>query len=307
MAVASAPSPRARLASNCTWPLSSVDLRARTSLLRESSRTSVAPFGCVVSSECTKAWMPSLPENAVILGRAGDLRHHDVDAGRQRADGFCDRKSSGDLGVERLFDRHLAFPRLGAALFGEAVEVVAVEIALEIAPHHRLEQIAIADAVDFERHRRGIDAHQRNAALPRARQHVSLAGEAHLRLAIAHVDVEVGGFQQRLLHLRGNAGTQRDGVTLAVLEALDAELPLLRGERGLVLAADADEWREVGALARQVLGELEADARRGGIRIDRVVEQPEAVILTHALVLLTHLGDLARLERNAQCIERRTP
>src|SRR5262249_60580086 len=94
---------------------------------------------------------------------------------------------------------------------------------------------------------------------------------------------------------------------LPVLEALDAELPLLRGERGLVLPADADEGREVGALARQVLGELEADARRGGIRIDRVVEQPEAVILTHALVLLTHLGDLARLERSAQCIERRTP
>src|SRR5438093_601785 len=130
MAGASAPSPRARLASNCTWPLSSVRLSARTSLLRESSRTSVAPLGCVVSGE----------------------------------------------------------------------------IALEIAPHHRLEQIAVADAVDFERHRRGIDAHHRNATLPGPRQHVSLAGEARLRLAIAHIDVEVRGFRQRLPHLRGNAG-----------------------------------------------------------------------------------------------------
>ena len=107
--------------------------------------------------------------------------------------------------------------------------------------------------------------------------------------------------------LRGNAGAQRDGVTIPVLEALDAELPLLHRECRLVLAADGDEGREVGALARQVLGELEADARRGGIRIDRVVEQPEAVLLTQALVLLPHLGDLAQLERNAQRIEGRTP
>ena len=243
----------------------------------------------------------------VILGRAGDLRHHDVDPRRQRANGVSNGKGGGDIGVERLLNRHLAFPHLGAALFGEAVEVVAVEIALEIAPHHRLEQIAVADAVDFERHRRGIDAHHRNATLPGPRQHVSLAGEARLRLAIAHIDVEVRGFRQRLPHLRGNAGAQRDGVTIPVLEALDAELPLLHRECGLVLAADGDEGREVGALARQVLGELEADARRGGIRIDRVVEQPEAVLLTQALVLLPHLGDLAQLERNAQRIEGRTP
>ena len=235
----------------------------------------------------------------VILGRAGDLRHHDVDARRQRADGVSNGKGGGDIGVEHLLDRHLAFPHLGAARFGEALEVVAVEIALEIAPHHRLDQVAIANAVDFERHRRGIDAHHRNAALPGPRQHVSLAGEARLRLAIAHIDVEVGGVRQRLLHLRGDAGAQRDGVTLPVLEALDAELALLHRECGLVLAADGDERREVGALARQVLGELEADARRGGIRIDRVVEQPEAVVLPHALVFLAHLGNLAQLERNA--------
>src|SRR4029453_3204117 len=56
-----------------------------------------------------------------------------------------------------------------------------------------------------------------------------------------------------------------------------------------------------------VLGELEADARRGRIRIDRVVEQPKAVILTPALVLLPPLGAPAHLERNAKRIERGTP
>ena len=66
----------------------------------------------------------------VILGRAGGLRHNDVDPRRQRADGVANGKGGGDIGVEHLFDRHLAFPHLRAACFGEAVEVVAVEIAL---------------------------------------------------------------------------------------------------------------------------------------------------------------------------------
>ena len=60
-------------------------------------------------------------------------------------------------------------------------------------------------------------------------------------------------------------------------------------------------------LAGKLLGELEAGARRGGVRIDRVVEQAEAVLLAHALVLLADVGDLAQLERDAQRIERRPP
>ncbi len=129
----------------------------------------------------------------------------------------------------------------------------------------------------------------------------------HDRLAIAHVDGELGRFRQRLLHQRRDAGSQRNRVALAVLEALDAKLALLRRERGLVLPGDSDERREIDAFARQVLGELEAYARRRGVRIDRVVEQPEAVVLAHPLVLLAHLRDFAQVERNAQRIERRTP
>ena len=108
-------------------------------------------------------WVASASNSSLIA--PADLRHHDVDAGRERADGLIDREGGGDVGVERLLDRHLAFPDLEAALLGQAVEVIAVEIALEIVPHHGLEQVAIADAVDFERHRRGIDADHRDAAL----------------------------------------------------------------------------------------------------------------------------------------------
>ena len=243
----------------------------------------------------------------IVLGRPGGLRHHDVHTGRQRADGLIDREGRGDVGIERLLDRHLPLPDLGAALLGQAVEVIAIEGALEFASHHGFQQIAVADAVDFERDRRGIDADDGNAALSAARQHVGLAGETHQRFAVAHIDVEVSGFRQRLLHQRRDAGAQGDAVTLAVLETFDTELTVLRGERGLVLTGDGDERREIGALARQVLGELEAGTRRGRVGVDAVVEQAEAVILAHALVLLAHLGDLAQIERNPQRVERRPP
>ncbi len=100
---------------------------------------------------------------------------------------------------------------------------------------------------------------------------------------------------------------KRDGVALAVLEALDAKLLLLRTDRRLVLAGDRDERREVHPFACERLGELETHARRGSVRIDRIVEQPEAIFLAHPLVLLTDLRDLALVERDTQRIERRTP
>ncbi len=243
----------------------------------------------------------------LIRGHADGLCDNDVDAGGQCADGLIDGKGGGDVGVERLLDRHLAFPDRRAALLAQPIEVIAVEVALEIASYHGLEQVAVADAVDLERHRAGIDADHRNAALAGAREHIGLAGEACQRLAVTHIDVEVGRLRQRLLDQRGNAGAQRDGIALAVLEAFDAELPVFYGQRGLVLSGHADERREIGALAGQVLGELEAGARRGRVGIDRVVQQPEAVLFAQALVLLAHLGDLALLERNAQRVERRSP
>ena len=92
-----------------------------------------------------------------------------------------------------------------------------------------------------------------------------------------------------------------------MLEAFDAELLVLHRDRRLVLAGDGHERREIGALARQLFRELETDARRGGIRIDGVVEQAEAVIAAHPFVLLADVRHLAQFERDAQRIERRTP
>ena len=92
-----------------------------------------------------------------------------------------------------------------------------------------------------------------------------------------------------------------------MLEAFDADLPLVDRDRGPVLAGDCDERREVSASPGQIFGELEAGARRSRVRINGVVEQPEAMVLAHALVLQAHVRNLAQVERNAHRIERRAP
>ncbi len=92
-----------------------------------------------------------------------------------------------------------------------------------------------------------------------------------------------------------------------MLQALDADLARVDRQRRAVLAGDRDERRQVGAPAGQILRELEAGARRRGVGIDRVVEQAEAVILAHALVLLTDVGDLPEIKREPHRVERGTP
>ena len=91
-----------------------------------------------------------------------------------------------------------------------------------------------------------------------------------------------------------------------MLEAIDAKLPLLRRQRRLVAARKRKERRKIGPLG-EVLGELEAGARRGRVEIHGVVEQPEAVLVTHFFVAAADIGDLAQIERQPQRIERRTP
>ena len=96
------------------------------------------------------------------------------------------------------FDRELAGPDLLAALVAQLLGVVAGERALEVAAEHGVDQVAVADAEDLDLGDLAVDGDQRNALLAGARQHIGLAGEAHLRLAIAHIDREVGGARQRL-------------------------------------------------------------------------------------------------------------
>ena len=77
-------------------------------------------------------------------------------------------------------------------------------------------------------------------------------------------------------------------------------------QRRLVGAGQRQERREVDPLG-EILGELEAGARRGPVGIDGIIQQPEAVLVAHLLVLAADLGDLAHVERQPQRIQRRTP
>ena len=92
-----------------------------------------------------------------------------------------------------------------------------------------------------------------------------------------------------------------------MLETLDAELSILRGDGRLILARHRHERREIHPLAGEILGELEANARRGCVRVDTVVQQSEAMVLTDAFVLLAHLGHFAQFKRGAQRVQCRTP
>ena len=81
-----------------------------------------------------------------------------------------------------------------------------------------------------------------------------------------------------------------------MLEPVDAKLLALAGQRRLVGAGQRHEGREVDPLG-EIFGELEAGPRRGAIGIHGVIQQPEAVLVAHLLVLAADFRDLAHVER----------
>src|SRR5262245_17867023 len=103
---------------------------------------------------------------AVIAAwHVGRLRREQIDAGLHLRYRFHDRESGGDLLIELFFNLELAGPYLLALLVGDLVEAVAVEIALEVVAEHVVEQVAVADAVDSDLDRVGVDGDERNALL----------------------------------------------------------------------------------------------------------------------------------------------
>ena len=235
----------------------------------------------------------------------GRGRHH-IDAGLQVPERLVDGERGRHIGVQRGSRRDLARPDLDPAFVAEVRQLIAAERLLEVAVDHGVDEIAVADPEHLHRHGLRVHADQRNAPLPGARQHVSAAGEADERLAVPHIDVEFSGFGQAFLDGRRQASAQIDVVTLAVLETLDAELLVFRRQRRTVGAGKRHERRKVGPLGK-VLRELEADPRRGRVRIHGVIKQPEAVVVAHLFVLLANVSHLAQIERQPQRVERRTP
>ena len=242
---------------------------------------------------------------------AGDdilrLRGHGVDAGTKILDRLVERESGCHFGIELRLDGKFAAPYLGAALIAQSLGLITAHIALEVVAEKRIDEIAIADPIDRKRHRLGIDAEHRNAALAGARQHIGLAGKSHEGLAVAHEDREFGRLRERFLDDRRQPRTQRHRIAFAVLETLDAKLLLACAIAGRSIPATATKGeksvRRPGNSSenwKQARGEIESE-------FDGKVEQPETVLGPQFFVLATQFGGLAQLERQAQGIERAAP
>ena len=192
-------------ASKCTKPSLSVGLVASTSLLRAISRTSTWPARLGARQRMDEdvdavvagiGGQPEIGDDEPLASRAGRSRSAPRPSAppsshRRRASRSPTAWSTGNAVVTSALSvcstasspLHTLTPRSSA----EPLDLVAVEIALEVAAEHGVDQIAVADAVD----RRCSTAlvltlTHRNAALAGARQHIGLAGKAHERLAVAH-------------------------------------------------------------------------------------------------------------------------
>ena len=176
--------------------------------------------------------------HALVGARIGGVRRafprprgDDIDAGLELADGVEHRKVGHDVLVEHGGDVHRPAPDFRSVLRGDLVRARRIDGFQKIVAIDGREQIAVADAIDVDRDFRRVDGDERRALLALARQHVSPPSEMRLRRAVAHIDLVVGGLEQRFADRRGQALAQHDRVALAMLEALDADLLVLVRDR----------------------------------------------------------------------------
>ena len=205
------------------------------------------------------------------------LRGEHVDAGIALGQRLVDGEGGDDFLVERVLDVDLAFPDRLAEIVGDLADVVAVQLAQELVAGNEPRQGALADAVERELRAGGVDADERDAAPRLAGQHEIVAGEADRGRPVLDVDGQGDGRLQRLADGGGKAGAQGDAVVAAMLEPLDAELALARLKRGRRGVVEGHEGGVVDAGLDQILGELDADARRGGVGVDGMVDDAEAL------------------------------
>ncbi len=121
--------------------------------------------------------------------------------------------------------------------------------------------------------------------LPDAREDVVLAGKSYLGGAVADVDLVIGRLKQAFADIGGKTLPQHDGVALAVLESVDAELGILDGNSGIGRARNGDiraRNRPCRAPTDAVNGSRRAARQRPEIHL--VVGDLEAVLLPQRLV-----------------------
>ena len=240
------------------------------------------------------------------FARAG-LRQHHVESRFQLAHRLQHREGGHDILVEVGRGVERAGPDFHRVRIRQLPRAIGAELAQKIIRADGRQKIAVADAQDVHGDLGGVDRDDGNALLPDAGQDEILAGEMDLGRTVLDVDLIVAGFQQVLADRGRQALAHHHGIAFAMLQTLDADLLLLVGDGGIGRAGHRDEGREIDPTARQRLGELEAGARRGGIIVDLVVENAEAVFFAQFGVGGAHGLRVHAVERCLVGVERKPP
>ena len=243
----------------------------------------------------------------VALLDRGVGRQH-VDAGLEARDRLGDGERRRHILVEARGHLHLAGIDPRAALLLERAQVVGGELALEVAALEHLGDAAVADAVDLDLDVVGVDRDERDALLAAVGQHVAAPHRPHRRRPVLHVDGQLRRFGQRLAaDARRQPGADLHLVALAVGEPVDAQLARL-GRHGLgVPAVDQHVLRPVHLARAQILAELHAQPRLGGVAVHLVLEDAEAVLGDQPFQRRLPLGRGGKAGAHAQCLDRRPP
>ena len=131
----------------------------------------------------------------------------------------------------------------------------------------------------------------------------AVAGEAGGRSAILDVDRQHDRAFEHLADRRRQAGAEGDAVVVAMLQSLDADLAAFRLDAFRRRLVDGDEGRVVDAGLDQILGELGADARRGGVGLDRVLDDAKTLAGLEILVFGADRGGVRQREARLIGIE----
>ncbi len=193
-----------------------------------------------------------------------------------------------------LADLHRSAPDLLAGLRVQTLQLIVVELAQEGAVSHRPGHAAVADPVDLGLHPVRIDRDQRNGRLSALGQDIGTAQESNHGGAVAHVDVQIDVLGQSLAIDGRQAGAHQDAVASAVGHTVDADLLTLRLDGQVLAAGNLDEVRQVREVARQRVGEADADPGALGIRVDPVLEDAKAVLRHQLVVGRAHCGIIVR-------------
>ncbi len=91
----------------------------------------------------------------------------------------------------------------------DRVGAVFVDLRQELRIVEQLRDIAIADAVELEIGRRGVDGDKRDTAARGRGQDEVVAGEVNRGGAVLHIDIDIDLREQAFIDGRGQAGAQR--------------------------------------------------------------------------------------------------